>query len=364
MAEFKDLPENASPVGTDLIAVAQDADDVTVKVQLDNLPIIGELASTSTGNGASKIGVEDAAGNFSATDLEGVLAELHAMLDGLDAWVSGTTYTAGEDAVILTTNNVIYRCTTTNSDVTFTPSNWQPVGKDVYTTADENISGSNVTLTTPTTQLIRLTNATLVSIDMIPSGETGNPIWLLNDTGVDVTITNETGATAANRIKTGTGVDLVIKDQASYQVIYDTTDSRWQVIGNNAATGGGGSSDYDRTIGTSGDADINTAVSGGSAGDSVRYLTESLPAVSATQNITKQLGIFGGGDGSIIDGDVNFKTGSDGSTLTGVKVLGTITIESGVKNIKLLNITIESSGTVHNNSGNKSNVFKNIIREE
>jgi len=240
MSKFSDLPENATPSEDDIIAIEQDSDGLNRKVKFSNLPIIADLASQASGKGASLVGVEDVAGNFTATTVEGVLAELHAMLDGLDPWVSGTTYTAGEDAVILTDNNVIYRCTTTNSDVTFNPANWQAVGKDVHTIADDNATGSNVTLTAPTTDLIRLVNASLVSIDMIPAGETGNPIWLINDTGVSVTINDETGGTPANSIKTGTGKPLTMEDQSSIQVIYDSTDSRWQVVGGTGSGEGGG----------------------------------------------------------------------------------------------------------------------------
>ena len=123
--------------------------------------------------------------------------------------------------------------------MTFTPGNWQAVSEKTYTTADDSATGSNQTLTAPTTDLVRLTNGSLVSIDMIPSGTTGSPFWLINDTGGAVTISNETGATAAQRIKTGTGASLSLADQASLQVIYDSTDSRWQIVGGSSGSGGG-----------------------------------------------------------------------------------------------------------------------------
>lgn len=43
------------------------------------------LASTANGDGASLIGVEDAATNWAATDVEGVLAEMQTSIDAVDA---------------------------------------------------------------------------------------------------------------------------------------------------------------------------------------------------------------------------------------------------------------------------------------
>ena len=128
MSKFSDLPENTNPDGADIIAIEQDADGLNRKVQLDNLPIVKELASQANGEGASLVAIEDAAGNFTSTNVEGALAELAALMDGIDAWISGTTYTANEDVVILTDDNKIYRCIVTNSDVTFDPAKWITVG--------------------------------------------------------------------------------------------------------------------------------------------------------------------------------------------------------------------------------------------
>ena len=54
------------------------------------------LASTTNGEGASTIGVEDSAGNFTATDVEGVLAELYGSIIG-----NGVSYTVGTGGVTI-----------------------------------------------------------------------------------------------------------------------------------------------------------------------------------------------------------------------------------------------------------------------
>jgi len=229
VAEFKNLPENLTPSGSDLLAVAQDSDDATVKVQLDNLPIVTELASTANGNGASKVSIEDSAAYFSSTTVEGALAELYIQMDGLDEWVSTTSYAIG-DVIWLSTNNVVYRCLTANSDVTFTDVNWQSVGKDRFSTVSDTITGSNQTVTSITSEVIRLTNAGLVSIDMIPQG-IGQQLFLLNNTGSSILINDETGATTNQRIKTGLGSSIELPDNQALHVVYDELESRWQVIG-------------------------------------------------------------------------------------------------------------------------------------
>lgn len=109
-------------------------------------------------------------------------------------------------------------------------------GKVVHAAYNDTSTGANVTLENHTSSFVRLTG-TPTSIDGIPAGSTGERRLILNLSGGDVTINNDTGATAANRILTGTGSNLKIKANASFQVMYDVTQLRWFVIG-----GAGGSS--------------------------------------------------------------------------------------------------------------------------
>lgn len=103
--------------------------------------------------------------------------------------------------------------------------------KEIYATKQTNdtATGANATLTA-SSGTIRLTDAGLTSIDMIPAGIKGRQIKLINATGVDITINNNTGGTAADRILTGTKANIVLPDESSILLEYDSTESRWMVI--------------------------------------------------------------------------------------------------------------------------------------
>jgi hypothetical protein len=101
---------------------------------------------------------------------------------------------------------------------------------------NDTATGSNATLSTVgNAPFVRLTNASLVSVDMIPAGNDGQIIVLANTTGTLITLNNDTGATAANRIITGTLKPLKMKDGGTVILMYDSASSRWRTIG-----GGGG----------------------------------------------------------------------------------------------------------------------------
>jgi len=104
-----------------------------------------------------------------------------------------------------------------------------------FASTNDAATGSNVTLTAPTTKVIRLTNASLVSIDGIPSGTAARELILENATGTTVAINEDTGATAANRFYTGTTAGINLADKASLFLSYDATSSRWRVIGGSGA---------------------------------------------------------------------------------------------------------------------------------
>jgi hypothetical protein len=110
------------------------------------------------------------------------------------------------------------------------------VDTKLYSSANDNATGANASLTLPATRVVRLTNASLVSVDMIPAGSAGQFVIIENKTTVTITVNNETGATPANRILTGTGAGLSLLADASILVSYDTTSSRWHIVG---GSGGG-----------------------------------------------------------------------------------------------------------------------------
>jgi hypothetical protein len=102
---------------------------------------------------------------------------------------------------------------------------------------DSTTTGANATLDAFDTPFVEITNASLTSVDMAPAGEDGQVVTITNRTGADFDINNETGGTAANRIKTGTGNALTVANEASITLIYNASASRWFVVG---GSGGGG----------------------------------------------------------------------------------------------------------------------------
>lgn len=104
---------------------------------------------------------------------------------------------------------------------------------------DSSTTGTAQSLS-PTKSVLKVTNASLVSINNIANPADGKFLGLINGTGALVTILNDTGGTAANRIKTGTGADLTLDPGASIILIYDNNASRWQVFGGSGGAGGGG----------------------------------------------------------------------------------------------------------------------------
>lgn len=67
----------------------------------------------------------------------------------------------------------------------------------------------------------------------ITGGTDGRELILWNATGFNMTISHDSGVepTAANRIYTATGADVVTTANGSARLIYDSEDSRWLLIG-------------------------------------------------------------------------------------------------------------------------------------
>ncbi len=63
----------------------------------DNLQELADLSSTANGKGASQVGIEDSGGNFTATDVEGALAEIRTTAM-IGAWGPISTATLSTSA--------------------------------------------------------------------------------------------------------------------------------------------------------------------------------------------------------------------------------------------------------------------------
>lgn len=101
-------------------------------------------------------------------------------------------------------------------------------------------TGSNAVITLNNKLVVRLTDSGLVSVNNIASYVTKEIFVLINVTGNDITIINDSGGTAADRIITGTGADLTLSNNAGLILYYDSVASRNRVLAGASAGGGGG----------------------------------------------------------------------------------------------------------------------------
>lgn len=100
-------------------------------------------------------------------------------------------------------------------------------------------TGANATLATPTKTIVRLTNASLTSVDGLTAPLTNQIVTIVNDTGNTIEFNNATG-TAANQIITGSGAEVEIQDGGAISLFYDLIDSRWRLSGGGGGGGAGG----------------------------------------------------------------------------------------------------------------------------
>ena len=86
-----DLASTANAKGASLIGLEDAAANFTATdVEAAIAEIIADLASTANALGASTVGVEDSAGNYTATEVEAVLAEIAPLLYGVKKFKAAT----------------------------------------------------------------------------------------------------------------------------------------------------------------------------------------------------------------------------------------------------------------------------------
>lgn len=117
----------------------------------------------------------------------------------------------------------------------------------VATTTDSASTGAADDVATTGTSFIRFTNASLTSISSFANPSDGKYLVIMNRVGAAVTIKNDSGGTATNRIRTGTGADLSLANDVSMLLQYDNTTTRWNVIGNYLGGAPSGSAGGDLT---------------------------------------------------------------------------------------------------------------------
>jgi hypothetical protein len=181
---------------------------------------------------------------------------------------------------------------------------------NIDSTANDAATGANQTLTSISTSIVRLTNASLASVDMIPAGFSGQKAILVNATGTLVVISNDLGGTPANRILTGTAEDLELDADASLWLTYDSTTARWRVVGGSGAGGITWATPVDSDIVPDSD---NTRKIGDSSGN--HFLEVNTRSVYSNTD----LGVAAAGKIQVVP-KTNIELKDDGSDVTAVTV--------------------------------------------
>ena len=94
-------------------------------------------------------------------------------------------------------------------------------------------NGANNNIVLPNKSFIRITGPTgAFSISGIakPDNPDGRVVILYNTTSQHMTITDDATSTAANRILTNTGADVVTTGTGIVSLIYSVTDARWILL--------------------------------------------------------------------------------------------------------------------------------------
>lgn len=149
-------------------------------------------------------------------------------------------------------------------------------------TVDSSTTGSAQTVA-PTTSNVKATNASLTSVAGFSSGTNGKLVTYVNGTGATLSVLNENaGASASDRILTGTGSDLSVADGASILLVYDNASSRWRIVGGSG--GGGYSTNGSGTRASPTNVSAGTTVTVANAKQSLIYVQGNGASVTMTAN--------------------------------------------------------------------------------
>lgn len=96
---------------------------------------------------------------------------------------------------------------------------------------DSASTGTVAALGSNNISMLRLTSATLATVNGIANGAAGKLLFLINATGGDVTVNNlNGGAVAANQIITGSGGAYTFVNTTAILLIYDDTTAKWRLV--------------------------------------------------------------------------------------------------------------------------------------
>lgn len=184
----------------------------------------GGITNAGAVSGATTV---TASGNINTT--AGVL-----QLNGTDINTAGTlTNVAYENQSNVFTQSNAFQANLVNTEGGYFAT--QRISADISTTGTLN------DLDFGTGSLVRFSGASTQTVTGLANGADGRILTIINAAAQAMNINNEDGgSTAANRIVTGTGGNISVASGSSLTLIYDSSDSRWRVIGDVAGGAGTG----------------------------------------------------------------------------------------------------------------------------
>lgn len=230
-ASSEQFGTSATASGENSLAVGRLA---SVSVTGTNALAVGNLSIAST-NGAVAIGAAAEADGLNSIAIGGSAL---AAYDNSTAIGTGAT-PAGPNQIRLGTSSQSVsvagnlRVSGLMSNNIFASSNTFSAGSDISFTRYANASlanGNNAAVVVGTNIFVQVSGPSgAFSINGIAGGRDGKWVIILNRTGQNMTIANDSGVdpVAANRIYTLTGGDVATTADGCATLIYNATDSRW-----------------------------------------------------------------------------------------------------------------------------------------
>lgn len=214
---------DGATINSSIIGATTPAAATFTTVDATSASISGDTVTTNTASQSiSNKTITTSTLNSSVIGATTPAAATFTSLASTSASVSGDTVTTNTASQTLTNKQIAYSVS-----------------------SDSTTTGASATLAAFSTGIVRLTNGSLVSLSGIPSGVAGQALILENKTGTNIDIFNEdSGATAANRILTGTSSTVSMSINASFIFTYDSTSSRWMLTGGSGSGSGSGGINY------------------------------------------------------------------------------------------------------------------------
>lgn len=214
------------------------ADNQTIKQALQALETAHEAHLNDTEDAHDASAISNApSGNLVAITVQAALNELQSDIDTraldseFDTHVTATAAHGATGAVVGTTNEQ----TLTNKTLTAAILEGLTVVENYISEESENsnISGAAAVIASPTKPIVRLINASLISVTGISALESatfGGVITVVNATANDIDILNNAGV-ATEAILTGTDDDITLAPDAAILLKYDTVTNKFRIIG-------------------------------------------------------------------------------------------------------------------------------------